>query len=590
MIKVDYLTESRRVQLTTDNDGPAWIHIRRSCSEATDEFEDIGPSSFSIPWWRFITLRSGIGYYAKEYKEKIEVDAIATRLLKQSLEKEKSFKSNGNDQLKIDEISTRLAEQGFKRSITDKQERNLFKLLRHNAAATFSVPGAGKTTEALAYFKLKKKENTKLLVIAPKNAFAAWEEQVSACFPECRGSVTRLTGGQTNIRRLLANPSSILLVTYQQVPTVIDLLGDLLTEHSCMIFLDESHRMKRGTSGVIGKSILSLSHLPDNKLIMSGTPMPNSKGDLIPQFNFLYPEVKADESTVTDLIKQVFVRTTKKELNLPPPIRVHQEVALTSSQQYLYSLLRSEIAMEAANLKTADRYAIRRFSRSVLKLIQLVSNPMLLSKSYSGHEGVLSQILLEEDSPKIEWVCNRARELALEGKKTVIWSTFVENVELIAARLSDLKAEYIHGGVEAGSDEEEDTREAKIKRFHDDQDTFVLVANPAACSEGISLHTVCHHAIYLDRNFNAAQYLQSEDRIHRFGLSSDQKTYIEIVTCPGTIDDVVDSRLREKVRKMGEVLEDSDLNIDPVDLDPETTDLESDDLKEVLQYLHAEGR
>lgn len=60
---------------------------------------------------------------------------------------------------------------------------------------------------------------------------------------------------------------------------------------------------------------------------------------------------------------------------------------------------------------------------------------------------------------------------------------------------------------------------------------MVMVANPAAASEGVSLHRVCHHAIYLDRTFNAAHYLQSEDRIHRFGLPKDQETIVEIVEC-----------------------------------------------------------
>jgi hypothetical protein len=31
------------------------------------------------------------------------------------------------------------------------------------------------------------------------------------------------------------------------------------------------------------------------------------------------------------------------------------------------------------------------------------------------------------------------------------------------------------------------------------------------------LHKVCQNAIYVDRTFNAAHFLQSEDRIHRLG-------------------------------------------------------------------------
>ena len=45
----------------------------------------------------------------------------------------------------------------------------------------------------------------------------------------------------------------------------------------------------------------------------------------------------------------------------------------------------------------------------------------------------------------------------------------------------------------------------------------VLLANPQAMSEGISLHLECHDAIWLDRTYNAGQYLQGIDRIHRLG-------------------------------------------------------------------------
>ena len=88
-------------------------------------------------------------------------------------------------------------------------------------------------------------------------------------------------------------------------------------------------------------------------------------------------------------------------------------------------------------------------------------------------------------------------------------------------------ADFIHGGVDAGDENDFDTREGKIKRFHTDDTCKVLVANPAACSEGISLHKVCQNAIYLDRSFNAAHYMQSEDRIHRLGLAPDAKPQIE---------------------------------------------------------------
>ena len=143
-------------------------------------------------------------------------------------------------------------------------------------------------------------------------------------------------------------------------------------------------------------------------------------------------------------------------------------------------------------------------------------------------------------------------QLAAQGKKVLIWSSFVRNVEYMADRLSDLGAVYIHGGVDAGDEDDDETREGKIKVFHDDPNCMVMVANPAAASEGVSLHRVCHHAIYLDRTFNAAHFLQSQDRIHRFGLPPDQETTIEIVECRGTVDETVHQRLQNKINAMSQ--------------------------------------
>src|SRR5205807_1769133 len=143
-----------------------------------------------------------------------------------------------------------------------------------------------------------------------------------------------------------------------------------------------------------------------------------------------------------------------------------------------------------------------------------------------AHAELLKAVLAEGEGPKLKYVLKKARLLGRQGKKVLIWSSFVKNVEYMAGRLADMGAVYIHGGVDAGDESDDETREGKIRLFHDDPNVRVLVANPAAASEGVSLHRICHDAIYLDRTFNAAHYLQSEDRIHRFGLLPDQITNI----------------------------------------------------------------
>jgi SNF2 family DNA or RNA helicase len=245
-------------------------------------------------------------------------------------------------------------------------------------------------------------------------------------------------------------------------------------------------------------------------------------------------------------------------------------------QNELYKLMKFELAREAAGaLNIRSKQAFRSLGRSVARLLQFVSNPALLSSSLGFvHADLLAAVLAEGDGPKLKYVLKRARSLA-RNEKVLIWSSFVRNVEYIAERLADMGAVYIHGGVDTGDEDDDETREGKIRLFHDDPNVRIMVANPAAASEGVSLHRICHHAIYLDRTFNAAHYLQSEDRIHRFGLAKDQATTIEIVECCGTVDETVRERLNYKIGKMAEALEDSSLRPDPIALDP--TDIEDYD-------------
>jgi SNF2 family DNA or RNA helicase len=324
---------------------------------------------------------------------------------------------------------------------------------------------------------------------------------------------------------------------------------------------------------------------------MSGTPMPQSIKDLIPQFHFLYPDRGVNETNVVSLMNPVYVRTTSGQLGIPSV--EHRRVLLTMSplQSNIYQSIKNETKRQLMPLLSdLSKASLREINKKIMKVMQFVSNPALLSHDMEYiFDPQFGELLAKETGPKIDYACKRARELASEGKKVIIWSQFVENVELIAGRLKDLGADYIHGGVDAGDEDENDTREWKIKEFHKNPHKMVLVANPAAASEGISLHKVCQYAIYVDRSFNAAHYLQSEDRIHRLGLAPNQKPIVEIIECEGTLDQVVEERLRTKVEVMAAALNDASLDISAVeydvDYDPDEDSITISDLAAIKKYF-----
>ncbi|MBP1589516.1 MAG: DEAD/DEAH box helicase [Kiritimatiellae bacterium] len=503
---------------------------------------------------------------------------------------------NKKQEFSEEELDRCLKIAGFTRQLKSFQRKNVIKMCKRWQGASFSVPGAGKTTEALAFFFALRESGDTLLVVAPKNAFCAWEEQLAECVPAGNRSFVRLTGGEANAKRLLSERHEFFLINYHSLASYQKVICSYLAENpGAFVFLDESHRAKNPKSRT-AEAIRKIAVLPKGKLILSGTPMPQSQADLVPQVSFLFPDADIREDNVVERIQPIYVRTTAPELGIPSIHYEYHSIPLDPIEMEAYKKMRILSANALSNPNPTDAMFMRKLGKSVMRLLSFVAHPASLANELGYIDRRLVPYLSSRDGKKMAYVCRRARELAAQGKKVMIWSSFVKNVELLASRLADLGADYIHGGVQAGSDEDEGTREQKIKRFHEDPYAKILVANPAAASEGISLHKVCQHAIYLDRSFNAAYFLQSQDRIHRIGMPPNTFPTVEIVQCPGTIDEVVDVRLKMKIDAMSQMLGDPSITVSgeifPDDDDDdaqevETAGLSPADCASILAHLKA---
>lgn len=586
-LEVFYLKERDRADLTYSGSRKGWLVIARVCNEHSDSVEEAAGTRVSVPWGDFIRSRNALAFQSEIHGFTLRLDESAEGRLEDSASRLLDFEQLSQKVPKTNnEVRLALRNSGFGRPLKDTQLRNVARMARASSAANFSVPGSGKTAEALAYFTLAASDEERLLVVAPKSAFPAWEEELGLCFGDSVERFVRLVGGREAIARSLSLEPRLCLITYQQLANVKEVLKRSFMPTPFTMILDESHRIKKGAAtGIWAQAVLEFATVADHRMVLSGTPMPNDVSDLIPQFRFLYPEYPVDASSVTQAVASVYVRTTRSELPLPNLQLDMISIPLKPAQRDMYQLLRSDAARLARGLRSRDQNRLRRLGRSALRMIQLVSNPSLLAATEIEHTEILAEVLLECDSPKLEYACRRARFLAAQNRKTLIWSSFVLNVELVANRLEDLGAVYIHGGVDAGSEEDEGTREAIVRRFHDDPRCWVLVANPAACGEGISLHHACRNAIYLDRNYNAAQFLQSQDRIHRIGLDDDDTTFIEVLVAPDTVDDSVRRRIDSKMRAMATVLQDPDIHPEPEVYDIDSEELTTEDIEDFITHI-----
>lgn len=581
----------------------------RALSDQADAF--LTDDVIEVSWPKALGILRDFGSRKQQqaYGFRFEPDEDAAKLIRQFSEEVRLARA-ARDKLtaryETSEIEDLLKAKGFtKRALKSFQLRDLQRLLSLPHGANFSVPGAGKTTVTFALHILTKQPGQHFFVVGPKASFPAWKEVIVDCMSAIAADggaepFTILDGRPEEVERALRSGATRFLMSYDLMVRQGEIITAYLARQPVHLVLDEAHRMKAGVSSQRGAFLLNVSTLPARRDILTGTPMPQGPNDLAAQLSFLWPGQGLDLQIARGqppraVLGDLYVRTTKQELRIPKASRLYRDVEMAPGQMALYSVVRDESLrqlMKALSGKDRGEVDYLGARRSVMRLLQLSVNPVLALQAISAdvpglRSGLIDQVLEEGPSLKMRAVEAHVRELALQGQKTVVWTIFTDTLLELERLLADLNPVSLYGAVPAGAADDPATREGRIQRFHRDEACQVLIANPAAAGEGISLHTVCHNAIYLDRSYVTTHYLQSIDRIHRLGLPPDTKTDIFIYRTKapvgmGSIDYSVSRRLAAKIRALQQLLDDSDLHEialdeenadDPIDYNVELQDL-----------------
>ena len=473
-------------------------------------------------------------------------------------------------------------------------------------SANFSVPGAGKTTivyGAFAYLHSLPPNNQKhvdaLVVVGPLSSFQPWEDEFYSCFRRLP-TVTRLDGSMGLAEKknylIAGNHSDLTLISYGSIASLELYLKDFLNNVRTMVVLDEAHKVKNTQGGSTATAALSIARFAAARIVLTGTPAPNGYEDLYNLFEFIWPQrniVRFQVNQLADMSKNerdtriprllsylepYYLRIRKSDLNLPPVNNMPlQLVEMSPLQKRIYNeleylsleaLLESDLG-EEATFNSA-------FAKSI-RLMQATGNPAALLTAEKNPDSdfmltpSLREAIIEFSREEVPAKFRAALEIVKHhinlGDKVIVWATFIPTLQALGSYFAHngISAELLYGGTPTGGADDEDdgqawTRELIIRRFNDSSSSLkVVIANPAAVAESISLHHACHVALYFERSFNAAQYLQSRDRIHRYGLTQGTITTYYKLACRNTIDEVIDERLALKERRLLRIVESSEI-------------------------------
>lgn len=506
----------------------------------------------------------------------------------------------------------------FQKTLNDRLIRTLYRLQLLSAfhmafaqnVCNFSVPGAGKTSivyGAYTYLNSLAYEDpkyvNKILVIGPISSFAPWENEYRDCFGKPANSF-RISGNTETTRDgklehlYSSKPSELTLIFHGSVDSYLPDLIDFLKRNKTMVVVDEAHRIKN-PEGVWGQSVTEISKYAISRIVLTGTPVPNGYQDIYNLYKFIYPfkfkeilqfhfdnleDMTKNSSPKSPRVQRLkenlspfFIRIKKRDLKLPPVSENMVSVKMNVWQREIYDFIESEYIPSFQKDSSATAKDLLNRAK-LIRLRQASTNPSLLLKplqeslekidpDFEITQGIDEYI---DDSEFIERIRNYPRQetpakfveilqlissnILPKGEKVVIWTIFVQNAEELQLYLdkNNITSRLLIGKIEQSQ------RETTIEKFNNPNNLEfqVIIANPFSVAESISLHKGCHNAIYLERDYNCSNFLQSKDRIHRVGLPEGQETNYYYFISKNSIDEVINDRLHLKIERMEEIIND----------------------------------
>ena len=479
------------------------------------------------------------------------------------------------------------------RKLREKQAWDSFFMFAMRKSANFSVPGSGKTSSVYGVFSFLSYKGLvdKIVMIGPRSSFISWKDEFYNCFGNKRKlelfNIQDYSNSRDKKNALLykaVHKKNLLLFNYESLDSILEEVKNIIDDKTLLVF-DEVHKVKN-PNGKRAKNALKISYNARYTIALTGTPLPNSYLDIKNLLHILYHEEyndffgfgdaqlripsEYDIENINKKIKPFFCRTTKKQLEVP---EVNPDIILPCKLSDKENKIFNILLLKYAKNKLA----------LIIRLLQLESNPKMLLKAISENQEDFSAILDTTSDPEdIDYVdysqdikdlinsfgktekfnscIQQVKQLNSEGKSVIIWCIFVDSIRQLA---SQLEKEGISAGVIFGSTSEEE-RKNILNKFKE-KEIDVLITNPHTLAESVSLHSVCHDAIYYEYSYNLVHLLQSKDRIHRLGLKEGQYTQYYFLQSIFVTRDGFEYSLDQKIYQR--LLEKEKIMLDAIDED-----------------------
>ncbi len=338
--------------------------------------------------------------------------------------------------------------------------------------------GLGKTIEALAVLcHLRSRGARHFLVVCPASVLANWEHEV---WRHSRLSPTWRLHGPQRDRRLLqwARDGGVAITTFGTLRS----LQPLATRIAAVV-VDEAHYVKNPIA-LRTKAVRSWLNLAEHKLLMSGTPMENR----VEEFRTLVSHIRPGLASR--------IRTTDGIAGANAFRRKVAPVYLRRNQTDVLDELPPRI--ETADWLTLDGPAADEYRRAVA------------SRNFMAMRRAAFLTPDPGDSPKLRRLVQIVEEAADNSRKVVVFSFFLDVIQLIHTAVGALAAGSITGGLPAGH------RQELVERFTTTTGPAVLINQIQAGGVGLNIQAASV-VILTEPQWKPSTEEQAIARCHRMG-------------------------------------------------------------------------
>jgi SNF2 family DNA or RNA helicase len=402
-------------------------------------------------------------------------------------------------------------------------------LMPRSAALLADEMGLGKTMQTIIALRLLFHAGLiqRVLLVCPKPLVNNWTRELRNWAEDLPFEII---GGDADARRTAWRISNcpLKLVNYELLTRDADLVADERVRFDVVV-LDEAQRIKNHDSKT-AEVVRSLHR--SRSWALTGTPIENRPDDLVNIFRFVDPGRVPSETSprqLPTLTADSILRRTKEDVlsDLPPKTVRDAYIELTPAQRDAYILAEKEGVIRLNAL--GDTITVQHIFELVLRLKQICNFDPLTGQS-----------------AKLEQLAADLAEVADSGRKAIVFSQWVQPLEILARQLAPFGPLQFHGKVPAAQ------RQAVLERFRIERKRHVLLMSYGTGSVGLNLQ-FANYVFLFDRWWNPAVEDQAINRTHRIGQTA--PVIVTRFITPGTIESRIAEILERKRQLFTDLIE-----------------------------------